>query len=47
MRDPRFELDLFAWKQLDPTVVPKAVNQKIVYKHLKFPVGHDCIKIVL
>lgn len=39
MRDPRFELDLFAWKQLDPTIVPKAVNSKIVYKHLKFPVG--------
>ena len=38
VQDTHFELDIFAWKQLDPVIVPANISSKIVYKHLVFPV---------
>ena len=35
----RFELDIFAWKELDPAIVPPGLAEKLIYKHLNYTVS--------
>ena len=39
-----FEIDLYAWGELDPAVVPANISDKIIHKHLRYPVSsaHSC-----
>ncbi len=39
IQDSNFELDIFAWKELGPEIVPASVASKLVYKHLTFQVS--------
>ena len=34
-----FELDLYAWGELDPAVIPANLSENVVHRHLKYPVS--------
>ena len=39
INNARFELDIFAWDELDPAMVPDSVAGKLFYKHLRYTVS--------